>query len=315
MTTDVMSPADRSRQVGQRVSVSSFCFHRELGDTRFDIETPTGEAGVYVIPGHNPPQVSMADLPGLVRQRLGVDAMELCQVQLSSETLDAVAAALADGEVSVTAIPIDLGNLATPHEERRQTYLADTRRWLDLAARLGAPFARVNAGSPAAGAAHSQAALVSSLIELADYATAHDVSLLVENHGGISADPDWLLALLCEVGTDRLGLILDTGNLEPMVTAAHARFSGQPLNESGMDFTPMYAAVARLAPAAAIVHAKAYDIDENGRFGPVDLQRLLEIVRDHGFDGPVTVEYEGSGSDVWGRTQQTVGLVRSVFDR
>jgi len=316
MSSSMMTPAERSLRVGPRVSVSSFCFHRELGDTTFQIETPTGEAGVYVIPGHQPPSLDLPTFFELVRSRLGVDAVELCQVQVPGERVDDLLTGLTSAGVSVTAVPIDIGNLATPDRQRRQQYITEIKPWIEVASHLGAPFARVNPGTPGDATPAASEPLVEALAELADYASGRDVTLLVENHGGPSADPDWLLQLLERVGKDRLGLILDTGNLEPMVTAAHARFDGQPLeNEADLDFEPLYDAIAKLAPSAAVVHAKSYDITDDGAFSPLDLRRALEIVKDCGYGGPVTVEYEGGSDETWKHTAQTVALVRDVFGR
>jgi sugar phosphate isomerase/epimerase len=309
-----MTPLERSQSLGGRVSVSSFCFHRQLGDTVFDIELEDGSPGTFVMQGENPPSLKITDLPALVRSYLGITSLELCQVQMAPDIIGELATSLSREGVTVTAVPIDLGNLASPDESRRRQHVQATKHWIKLASRLGAPFVRVNPGPQGGSASNSYPGLIASLVELAGFAARLEMSLLIENHGGNSADPDWVLGLLDDVGRERLGLILDTGNLEPMVSAAHARFAGSPLDESQLDFEPMYAAIERLAPFASVLHAKAYDVSETGEFGPVDLRRALTIARHHGFRGPITIEYEGDAKDTWWATAATVRLARDVFE-
>jgi sugar phosphate isomerase/epimerase len=280
------------------------------------VETEDGGSQEFVLP--SPGTKDITDFPLEMRAHTGISTAEICQVQVPNSTpadIDKLAASLEAAGVDVLTVPIDIGNIANPDPVRRRGYLQEIRRWIDIAARLGAPFARVNAGAPTGAPNNSRAALLESLSELADHAASVGVSLLVENHGGDSSDPEWLIAVCEEVGRERLGIILDTGNLEPMISIAVARFSGQPVDEAAIDFEPVYGMIERLAPYATIVHAKAYDVEDDGSFGPVDLRRALTIVRAAGFDGPITVEYEGPGPDVWERTSRTVALVREVFAR
>lgn len=311
-----LSPSQRARAIGPRISVSSFSLHAELGEIRVPIETESGALEEFVLPSAG--TMTMTEFPELVRARLGVRAVELCQIQLTdapTRGVDKLATSLDQHAVAVTAIPIDIGNIANPDAARREAYLSEIRPWIDIAAQLGAPFARVNAGAPIGAPNSSRPALIASLRSLADYASSVNVSLLVENHGGPSSDPDWLAELLDTIGRDHLGLILDTGNFEPMLSAAEARHAGQPLDETTIDFEPIYEKIAKLAPLATLVHAKAYDVLDDGTCGPVDLRRSLNLIRDSGFDGPITIEYEGQSDDPWTCTVRMVSLVRQVFGR
>jgi hypothetical protein len=55
------------------------------------------------------------------------------------------------------------------------------------------------------------------LVELGEFAKAQGARLLVENHSGPSSNPQWLGALLDAVD-GRCGLLLDLGNLEPLMS-------------------------------------------------------------------------------------------------
>ena len=107
-------------------------------------------------------------------------------------------------------------------------------------------------------------------------------------------------------------LLLDLGNFEPLLSVQMAIFLGtQPPAE--VDVTPIYAAVARLAPYAALVHAKTHGFDADGRPIYLDVARALRAVRDAGYRGPFSLEYEGNQGDPWENTARTRALVEQVF--
>ena len=63
---------------------------------------------------------------------------------------------------------------------------------------------------------------------------------------------------------------------------------------------------------ASLVHAKAHDPASDGT--PLfDLDRALQIVADSGYDGPLSIEWEGLLGDPWDHTARVLGLVRDHF--
>jgi len=80
-----------------------------------------------------------------------------------------------------------------------------------------------------------------------------------------------------------------------------------------VDPTPVYASIARIAPYAGLVHAKTHEFDERGRPIDLDVVRALRIVRDTGYDGPISLEYEGNEGDPWEQTMRTQALVEEAF--
>lgn len=109
-----------------------------------------------------------------------------------------------------------------------------------------------------------------------------------------------------------VGLLLDIGNFEMLLSVAMATFLGTEL-PSEVDVTSIYAAVARLAPYAALVHAKTHGFDADGRPVYLDVARALRIVRDAGYRGPISLEYESNQGDPWENTTRTRALVEQVF--
>ena len=79
------------------------------------------------------------------------------------------------------------------------------------------------------------------------------------------------------------------------------------------DLSPVYAGIATIAPYAGLVHAKTHEFDESGNHRLLDVVRALRTVRDTGYAGPVSIEYEGSGSDPWSSISRTKELVEEAF--
>jgi len=111
---------------------------------------------------------------------------------------------------------------------------------------------------------------------------------------------------------DLLGVLLDLGNFEPLVTVSQARFSDPDYDDKGLDLEPLYKHVRRLAPVASLVHAKSVDPASDGAALP-DLPRALSIVAEAGYKGSISIEWEGQLGDPWERTAAIAEQVRAAF--
>lgn len=295
------------------ISVSSFSLWEPLGGLRIPVTDEHGEPAEIVV--ERPTTMTWPQFPALARSRLGVEHVEICQIQMRDSSHAAVLAladALDQAAVGVLNMPIDVGDISEPVGSKREVGLAQVERWISIASRLGATFCRVRASVDPDDEAAWRIA-VTSLRRLADYAGGHGIRLLIENQGAISARPDALVGLIAAVGSDRLGLLLDTGNFEPVMSAGHAAILGLPTPDVTMNLEPVYDAIRFLAPHATLVHAKALGFTPAGEHTPMDLQRALTIVRQSGFAGPVSIEYEGAIGNPWDNTARTIATVRSVF--
>jgi len=56
------------------------------------------------------------------------------------------------------------------------------------------------------------------LHRLCEYADGHDLSVLVENHGGLSSNGQWLAEVMREVDHPRVGTLPDFGNFGDYAT-------------------------------------------------------------------------------------------------
>ena len=171
--------------------------------------------------------------------------------------------------VSGTAI----GNTFThPPGEKRNEQMAYAKRWIDRAVELGAPTIRIFAGDVQEGTTEAQARqwCVEAIRDACVYAGARGVILALENHGGIVSTAEQLLGIVKDVDSEWFGVNWDSGNF---------------------DSADAYAELAAIAPYAVTSQIKA---KIGSPAGPVaaDLGRVVGILRDAGYRGWLSLEYE-----------------------
>src|SRR3984893_12260480 len=134
------------------IAVSSFSLHNMLGPLHLEVHDEDGNLTHLEIP--KPAVYSLEEFGVLAWERLGVIAIELCQIQFADSSPERVAplrSSLDRTGVRVLTVVIDIGDLAGATAERRRADVVAITRWLDIARALGAPYARVNIGNPLAG--------------------------------------------------------------------------------------------------------------------------------------------------------------------
>jgi sugar phosphate isomerase/epimerase len=149
------------------------------------------------------------------------------------------------------------------------------RDWIGHTARLGGKTLRIFAGKVPTGdtEAASLKRCIAAIREVADDAAKAGVKLGVENHGGITATPEQLLAIVNGVDHPAVGVNLDTGN-----------FHGDD----------PYAELARVAPKAVSVQVKTEITRRGQKKEDADLKRVVEILNRANYRGDVTLEYEAA---------------------
>ena len=97
--------------------------------------------------------------------------------------------------------------------------------------------------------------------------------MIVENHGGLSRNGEWLAGVMKKVDHKRCGTLPDFGNF-----GSYDRYKGV----DGAD-----------ALRQGRVSAKSHDFDDKGNETHTDYRKMMEIVVDAGYHGYVGIEYEG----------------------
>ena len=179
------------------------------------------------------------------------------------------------------------GDLATSDAEKRQQAVENHHKWVDAAAAMGCHAIRVNlSGSddPEDWMANS----IAGLSALSTYAKDKGISIIVENHGGLSSNAAMLAQVMEKVDMDNCGTLPDFGNfcIRRNDTADYSKGCAEEY-----DF---YKGVKELMPHAKAVSAKSHDFDDAGNETEIDYDKMLEIVKNAGYTGFIGVEYEGN---------------------
>ncbi len=182
------------------------------------------------------------------------------------------------------------GDLSFSDENATQMAIENHKKWIDAAQFLGCHSIRINLfgeDDPEVWVANS----VRSLKTLSEYAEPKSINIIVENHGGLSSNGALLARVLKEVGMDNCGTLPDFGNF------CLKRKGGARWGVSCVEEYDMYKGLAELMPFAKGVSAKSYAFDENGDETKIDYYKMMQIVKDAGFQGYIGIEFEGDEED------------------
>ena len=190
------------------------------------------------------------------------------------------------------------GKLGDPDKNKRINSVNNHKRWIEAAKHLGCHSIRVNASS--SGSYDDQQKLAADgLSRLSEFASTHGLNVIVENHGGLSSNGQWLSGVMKSVNMKNCGTLPDFGNFRIGGGKTYDRYKG----------------VKELMPFAKAVSAKSHDFDENGNEIHTDYHKMMKIVIDAGYRGYVGVEYEGSKLSEYDGIKATKKLLESVREK
>jgi sugar phosphate isomerase/epimerase len=118
------------------------------------------------------------------------------------------------------------------------------------------------------------------------------VTLALENHWGFTGTAAGVLRILDATASPWLRVVLDTGNFN---------FRPDP-----------YAEMARLLPHVVLVHAKTYVGGGLYYTAQLDYRRIGRMLREAGYRGYVSIEFEGAAHPRVG-LRESVALLRDAF--
>jgi sugar phosphate isomerase/epimerase len=106
-----------------------------------------------------------------------------------------------DNGVTMVLIMVDdEGDGASPTKQERRQFEINHRKWIDAAFYLGCHAIRTNCRGPEKVAKdEAMKYAVETYQMMMEYAVPAKISVLIENHGGVSNDADWMVSLLKEV--------------------------------------------------------------------------------------------------------------------
>jgi sugar phosphate isomerase/epimerase len=250
-----------------------------------------------------PPKLQLLDFAPFCKDTFGVDAIELNNIFFASRDatyLKQLRAAADKSQVTLVNIAVDeKGDLSSDDQNERELGFTSYGAWIPIASQMGITAIRANSGGKKiTDPQRAVANCTESFKRLAELGRKHGVTILMENHWGLSADPHRLVQVLKAVqavhGDDSVGALADFGNWP--------------------DDIDRYEALKIIMPLAKGVHAKVLDIDEKLNHPRFDHAKCLKIARDSGYDGFLGIEFEGGGDPVVG-VKRSVTKLRGLLGR
>ncbi len=242
------------------------------------------------------------DTPGVIHEakRIGADGVELLEYFYQDVEAESPSVLRALRE---TGLPCPIfsvsNNFAKLTSEEREVQLRRIKFGVDQAILHGADTVRIFAGDVAEGITFDQARewIVKGLATASTYAQSRGIKLALENHGTLAGRGDQVLGLINDVrsitGYEGFGANPDTGNFILVNQSSHE-------------------AIQQVASMANMVHFKDFKLAWEGYSGyaytaldgrkyagmvvgegEVNLGECIQALKDAGFDGWLSVEYEG----------------------
>jgi L-ribulose-5-phosphate 3-epimerase len=170
--------------------------------------------------------------------------------------------------------------LAQPAGALQDKELADLRKWVDVAERLGATHVRVFSGPKPAGATMEQAIAMASetLKRGAEYAGSRGIILGLEDDGGLTDHARETIQIVKGADSPYAGMNLDIGNFRP---------------------PDVYGQIEMSIAYAVSTHVKTeMALDDGKTRAPFDWDRVFTMFARQGFKGYMGLEYEAAEDPV-----------------
>ncbi len=145
------------------------------------------------------------------------------------------------------------GALGDADPKKRMQAVENHYKWVEMAKALGCHSIRVNAQSSGKPEEQMERA-AEGLSKLTEFGAKHKINVIVENHGGLSSNGEWLAGVMKKVNSPFCGTLPDFGNF-----GSYDRYKG----------------VKELMPYAKGVSAKSHDFDEKGNETHTDYRRMI----------------------------------------
>lgn len=149
-------------------------------------------------------QWTTLDFPRVAREDFGLNGIEFVNTLFASPTagyLNSLKKNADDHGVEMILIMVDSeGETCTPSREERKQTVVNHRKWIDIANYLGCHSIRTNCRGPENPPREESVKWAAETYNMMlEYSIPAGISILIENHGGVSNDPDWMADLMKEV--------------------------------------------------------------------------------------------------------------------
>jgi sugar phosphate isomerase/epimerase len=236
---------------------------------------------------HNLPGMDLAEFASLVVAKFAVHNIEPHSRHFRSldpAYLGSFHEALTKTSVQVVDIPVSVADsYYDPDASARDTAIADTKKWVDVAVAIGSPSIRPHIRGPR-GASNSNfppdlQRTTDSLLKVTEYSARKNVVVHLENDDLVSEDAFFLVKVIEAVNNPYLRALPDFAN---------SALRGDP------DFNDR-ALQAMFQHAYGICHIKDGETDDQGKQFTIDLKRAFDILKASGYRGYCSMEFDAPG--------------------
>lgn len=154
------------------------------------------------------------DFPRIAREDFGVNGIEFVNTLFEVPTEDYLKKLkqnAKDHGITMVLIMCDAeGDGGADTKEGQKQFAINHRKWVDIAHYLGCHAIRTNCRGPQN--ADKKEALkwaADAYNQLLEYSKPANISIVIENHGGVSNDPDWMVELMKKVNNPLFGTYPD----------------------------------------------------------------------------------------------------------
>lgn len=144
------------------------------------------------------------DFPKVAAEDFGIRGIEFVNTLFEVPTVTYLNQLKRNAEnygVTMVLIMVDSeGETCTPSKEERRQTVINHQKWIDIASYLGCHAIRTNCRGPEDAPRDEAVKWAAETYNMMlEYAIPSNISILIENHGGLSNDADWMLSLFREV--------------------------------------------------------------------------------------------------------------------
>jgi sugar phosphate isomerase/epimerase len=216
------------------------------------------------------------NFPKIAREQYGLDAVEYVNnfflgkaedtqylTELKNRADDA-------GVKSLLIMCGNEGDVVNPKPELREKAIQNHVKWIKAAKFLGCHSIRVNTKGHKGREEEDQKIAADSVFKLAEIGDNFDINILLEPHGGISGQGEWLLGVVKQANHPRVGILNDFANIDP-----HPDY---------------YKWLKEMMPYSKAINARTADYTQKKDGVEFDFERVLRIIVDSGYIGYIGIE-------------------------
>lgn len=257
-------------------------------------------------------QLNILDYPELIRNKYNISAAEYWSIAFMGKEKDKnfikdLNNRTADQDVKNLIILVDnidlktMANgpsLASNIKIERDEAIDFHKNWIDTASNIGCHSIRVNLRSEEPDTKKILDNSSESILKLIEYSKSQGISIVVENHGGITGDADWLVELMKNINSKYIGTLPDFGSNNFCVKRGNLNL--EDIEGDCENQYNKYIGVEKLLPYAKGISAKSHEFNLEGKEKSTDYSKMMDIITRSSYKGFITIEYEGAMMNMFG---------------